>query len=78
MSQLPDEARSVVMLHLETLSGMSKGLARTNEGGFSTEDDPAAQAELETIKRSLPFTMLTRPAGSANTFYSLPPGALDA
>ncbi|KAK2462484.1 hypothetical protein APHAL10511_005454 [Amanita phalloides] len=49
---LPDEARSMAVLHLETLSGISKGLTRTNEDSFGTEDDSAAQEELEKIRKA--------------------------
>ena len=42
----------MAILHLETLSGISKGLTRTNEDGFGTEDDPAVQAELEKINKA--------------------------
>lgn len=42
----------MAILHLETLSGISKGLTRTNEDGFGTEDDAAAQEELEKIKKA--------------------------
>ncbi|KAF8694667.1 hypothetical protein AX14_001961 [Amanita brunnescens Koide BX004] len=42
----------MAILHLETLSGISKGLTRTNEDGFGTEDDPAVQAELEKVNKA--------------------------
>ncbi|EAU87903.1 hypothetical protein CC1G_01550 [Coprinopsis cinerea okayama7 len=48
---LPEEARSVVILQLEILSGVAKGLTRANEGLYSEdEDDPAIKAELDKIK----------------------------
>ncbi|KAF8147686.1 armadillo-type protein [Crassisporium funariophilum] len=51
-STLPDEARASTILHLETLSGIAKGLTRTLEGLVVLEDepDPDVQAEAETIR----------------------------
>ncbi|PPR02897.1 hypothetical protein CVT24_002281, partial [Panaeolus cyanescens] len=48
---LPDEARASTIMHLETLSGVAKGLTRTVEGMTVLEDDtdPAVQAEIEKI-----------------------------
>ena len=42
----------MAILHLETLSGISKGLTRTNEDVFGIEDDPVVQAALEKIKKA--------------------------
>ena len=42
----------MAVLHLETLSGVAKGLTRINEDVFGTEDDPAIQEELEKIKNA--------------------------
>jgi hypothetical protein len=42
----------MAILHLETLSGVSKGLTRTNEDVFGIEDDPAVQAGLEKIQKA--------------------------
>ncbi|KAF8962197.1 armadillo-type protein [Flammula alnicola] len=49
---LPDEARTSIILHLETLSGVAKGLTRTVEGMNVLEDesDLDAQSEAETLK----------------------------
>ncbi|KAF6748259.1 armadillo-type protein [Ephemerocybe angulata] len=51
-STLPDEARTMVILQLEILAGISKGLTRSSEGpyGDADEDDPAVQAQIESIK----------------------------
>ncbi|KAF5337781.1 hypothetical protein D9611_015001 [Ephemerocybe angulata] len=48
-STLPDEARTMVILQLEILAGISKGLTRSSEGpyGDADEDDPAVQAQIE-------------------------------
>ncbi|PPQ95113.1 hypothetical protein CVT25_011656 [Psilocybe cyanescens] len=53
-SALPDEARASTILHLETLSGVAKGLTRTVEGLSVLEDesDPDTQAEAESIKQA--------------------------
>lgn len=50
--QLPDEARASTILHLETLSGIAKGLTRTLEGLSVLEDesDMDVQAEAEKIR----------------------------
>ncbi|KDR78193.1 hypothetical protein GALMADRAFT_65460 [Galerina marginata CBS 339.88] len=52
-STLPDEARASTILHLETLSGVAKGLTRTVEGMTILEDesDPDFQADAENVKR---------------------------
>ncbi|KAF8632069.1 hypothetical protein AX15_002067 [Amanita polypyramis BW_CC] len=49
---LPDEARSVAILHLETLSGIARGLTRMNEDALGAEEDPVIQAELEKIRKA--------------------------
>ncbi|KAF8637543.1 hypothetical protein AX17_002750 [Amanita inopinata Kibby_2008] len=49
---LPEEARSMAILHLETLSGIAKGLTRLSEDVFVTEDNPALQVELEKIRKA--------------------------
>ena len=49
--QNPDEARTMVILQLEILAAISKGLTRTTEGLYGDDDeDPAMQAEIEQIK----------------------------
>ncbi|KAM6501755.1 hypothetical protein JOM56_001732 [Amanita muscaria] len=52
VSQLPDQARSMAVLHLETLSGVAKGLTRINEDVFGTDDDPVVKEELEKIQNA--------------------------
>lgn len=49
-----DEARSTTILHLETLSGVAKGLTRTVDGMTVLEDetDPAYQVEAEKVKHA--------------------------
>jgi len=48
---MPDEARAMVILQLEILSGVSKGLTRSTEGLYGDDDeDPAVQAELEKLR----------------------------
>ncbi|KIL55722.1 hypothetical protein M378DRAFT_173401 [Amanita muscaria Koide BX008] len=49
---LPDQARSMAVLHLETLSGVAKGLTRVNEDVFGTDDDPVVKEELEKIQNA--------------------------
>ncbi|KAM6492019.1 hypothetical protein JOM56_012657 [Amanita muscaria] len=49
---LPDQARSMAVLHLETLSGVTKGLTRINEDVFGTDDDPVVKEELEKIQNA--------------------------
>ncbi|TEB20164.1 ARM repeat-containing protein [Coprinellus micaceus] len=50
-SSIPDEARAVVILQLEILAAISKGLTRTTESLYGDDDeDPAMQAEIEQIK----------------------------
>ncbi|TFK33337.1 armadillo-type protein [Crucibulum laeve] len=49
-SVLPDEARAMAILQLETLAGIAKGLTRTTEGLFVLEDEtPEATAEMDKI-----------------------------
>jgi len=52
--QLPEDARQVTILYLETLSGVAKGLTRTTDGPTLLEDDSdtEVQVETETIKRA--------------------------
>ncbi|KAM6493497.1 Armadillo-type fold [Amanita muscaria] len=49
---LPDQARSMAVLHLETLSGVAKGLTRINEDVFGTDDGPVVKEELEKIQNA--------------------------
>ncbi|KIK18577.1 hypothetical protein PISMIDRAFT_109109 [Pisolithus microcarpus 441] len=52
-SQLPDEARSVIILQLQTLTGVSKGLTRTTDSLLVLEESsPADQAEAELLQRA--------------------------
>ncbi|KAI6113429.1 armadillo-type protein [Pisolithus croceorrhizus] len=52
-SQLPDEARSVMILQLQTLAGVSKGLTRTTDSLLVLEESsPADQAEAELLRQA--------------------------
>ncbi|KAI6014180.1 armadillo-type protein [Pisolithus marmoratus] len=52
-SQLPDEARSVMILQLQTLTGISKGLTRTTDSLLVLEESsPADEAEAESLQRA--------------------------
>ncbi|KIN96655.1 hypothetical protein M404DRAFT_931992 [Pisolithus tinctorius Marx 270] len=52
-SQLPEEARSVMILQLQTLTGVSKGLTRTTDSLLVLEESsPADQAEAERLQRA--------------------------
>lgn len=50
--QLPDETRTSIIFHLETLSGVAKGLTRTSDSLNVLEDDsdPDSQCESEIVK----------------------------
>ncbi|TFK19652.1 ARM repeat-containing protein [Coprinopsis marcescibilis] len=47
---LPDEARNAVILQLEILSGIAKGLTRTNESLYYDEESAETVSETEQIK----------------------------
>ncbi|KAF8188698.1 armadillo-type protein [Pholiota molesta] len=50
-NELPDEARTLTILHLETLAGVAKGLTRSAEGLGALEDDSdAGSNELQVVK----------------------------
>lgn len=52
-SQLPEEARAVMILQLQTLTGVSKGLTRTTDSLLVLEESsPADQAEAERLQRA--------------------------
>lgn len=42
----------MAILHLETLSGIARGLTKMNEDALGAEDDPAIQVELEKIRKA--------------------------
>ncbi|KAM6489829.1 hypothetical protein JOM56_014641, partial [Amanita muscaria] len=42
----------MAVLHLETLSGVAKGLTRINEDVFGTDDNPVVKKELEKIQNA--------------------------
>ncbi|KAG6875593.1 hypothetical protein C0992_003155, partial [Termitomyces sp. T32_za158] len=52
-SSLPDESRTIIILELETLSGLAKGLTRTTDGlVILGERDSESDASLETMQRA--------------------------
>ncbi|KIY50663.1 ARM repeat-containing protein [Fistulina hepatica ATCC 64428] len=53
-SALPDEARAVIILQLETLSGVAKGLTLTDELGRIDDDETKEQAKIIDMAREDP------------------------
>ncbi|KAG6334626.1 hypothetical protein ID866_4467 [Astraeus odoratus] len=51
-SQLPEEARSMVIIQLQTLAGVAKGLTRTSDPLLVLEDSIDDQAEAERVERA--------------------------
>jgi len=49
---LPDEARTMAILQLETLSGVGKGLTRTTDALLTFDENPEIQAEVERIREA--------------------------
>lgn len=47
LSQLPDETRIMVILQLQTLTGVAKGLTWINESILDFEDTPETKARFE-------------------------------
>lgn len=51
--QLPDEARTMAIQQLETLSGVAKGLTRSTDGILIfSEEDPETQVKLDEMMRA--------------------------
>ncbi|KAL4071677.1 armadillo-type protein [Scleroderma yunnanense] len=51
-SQLPEEARSMMIVQLQTLTGVSKGLTRTTDSLLVLEESSADQVEVERLQRA--------------------------
>lgn len=52
--QLPDEARALIIVQLQTLSGVAKGLTRATESLFFDEPEDQADAEIMAKTRDEP------------------------
>lgn len=52
--QLPDEARALIIVQLQTLSGVAKGLTRSTESLFFDEPEDQADAEIMAKTRDEP------------------------
>ena len=50
--QLPEEARAVAIVQLQTLSGVAKGLTRTADSLLIIDETPAERAEAERLRRA--------------------------
>lgn len=50
--QLPDEARVVVHMQLQTLSGVAKGLTRATDSSLGFDESPQEKAEVERMQRA--------------------------
>ncbi|KAH0833884.1 armadillo-type protein [Lanmaoa asiatica] len=51
-SRLPEEARGVAIVQLQTLSGVAKGLTRTADSLLIIDETPAERAEAERLRRA--------------------------
>ncbi|TDL27101.1 ARM repeat-containing protein [Rickenella mellea] len=51
-SQLPEEARAVAILQLQTLTGCAKGLTRATDVLFTLDESPSTQEEVDRMKRT--------------------------
>lgn len=52
--KLPDEARALIIVQLQTLSGVAKGLTRSTEALFFDEPEDQADAEIMAKTRDDP------------------------
>jgi hypothetical protein len=52
MDQLPEEARMVAILQLQTLTGVAKGLTRTADSLLVLDESPAEQGETDSVMRA--------------------------
>ncbi|KAF9228193.1 ARM repeat-containing protein [Gyrodon lividus] len=51
-SQLPEEARAVAIIQLQTLSGVAKGLTRTADSLLIIDETPAERADAERLRHA--------------------------
>ncbi|KAF8835272.1 ARM repeat-containing protein [Paxillus ammoniavirescens] len=51
-SQLPEEARAVAIVQLQTLSGVAKGLTRTADSLLIIDETPAERADAERLRQA--------------------------
>lgn len=58
--QLPDDARNFIILHLETLAGIAKGLTRVTDDLLDLDDDVREQLILRHIKVARDDERMTR------------------
>lgn len=50
--QLPEEARTVAIVQLQTLSGVAKGLTRTADSLLIIDETPAEREEAERLRQA--------------------------
>ncbi|EGN94778.1 hypothetical protein SERLA73DRAFT_171188 [Serpula lacrymans var. lacrymans S7.3] len=51
-TQLPEEARTMIVVQLQTLTGVAKGLTRTTDSLLILEESPEEQVEVERVRQA--------------------------